>query len=80
MLPAMDDNGNLIVGGGSALYKSYLLRLWRDEPAGARWRWRAMLESVTEPGERHHFADVHRMLAFLHATCTHCKNEPPDTS
>jgi hypothetical protein len=44
-------------------YRSYLLRFWRgDEPGFA---WHAMLESVTEPGERHYFKDPESLLAYL---------------
>lgn len=44
-------------------YCSYLLRLWRSEETG--FAWRAMLESVTEPGERQYFKDLESLLAYL---------------
>jgi hypothetical protein len=44
-------------------YCSYLLRLWRSEETG--FAWRAMLESVTEPGERQYFKDIESLLAYL---------------
>ncbi len=44
-----------------AAYHSYLLRLWRDQaPDG----WHASLQS-TKTGERHSFADLDSLLAFL---------------
>lgn len=44
-------------------YRSYLLRLWQEEETGAPWR--AMLESVTESGERRYFKDLESLAAFL---------------
>lgn len=38
---------------------SYLLRLWRSDD-----QWRASLQSV-QSGERHMFADLESLLAFL---------------
>ena len=40
---------------------SYLLRLWR---AGGDGGWRALLQSIPD-GERHMFADLESLLAFL---------------
>jgi hypothetical protein len=40
---------------------SYLLRIWR---AGSEGGWRASLQSIPE-GERHMFADLESLLAFL---------------
>ena len=40
---------------------SYLLRLWRNGPEDG---WRASLQSV-QTGERHIFADLASLLAFL---------------
>src|SRR4051812_10439250 len=40
---------------------SYLLRIWR---AGGDGGWRASLQSIPE-GERHMFADLESLLAFL---------------
>jgi hypothetical protein len=42
---------------------SYLLRIWR---AGGDGSWRASLQSIPA-GERHMFADIERLLAFLFA-------------
>ena len=47
----------------SAEYCSFLLRLWREDP---RAPWRASLQS-TATGERHIFADIASLLAFLQA-------------
>ena len=44
-------------------YRSYLLRLWRGDEPGDDWH--AMLESVTEPGERHYFNCLENLTAFL---------------
>jgi hypothetical protein len=44
-------------------YKSYVLRLWREDVAGAPWR--ASLESITQGGERHQFPDLDSLVAFL---------------
>jgi hypothetical protein len=44
-------------------YKSYLLRLWREDVAGAPWR--ACLERIAHGGERHHFPDLDSLIAFL---------------
>ena len=44
-------------------YQSYLLRLWHTEEPGASWR--AMLESVSEPGKRHYFKDLASLTAYL---------------
>jgi len=43
-------------------YQSYLMRLWRADRDKA---WRVMLESVATH-ERHGFADVEGLCAFLH--------------
>lgn len=49
-------------------YRAYLLRLWRSGPDGD---WRGSLQSV-QTGERHLFADMEALLAFLieHVTAT----------
>jgi len=44
-------------------YRSYLLRLWHGDEPG--FEWRAMLESVTEPGERRYFKDIESLAAYL---------------
>lgn len=44
-------------------YQSYLLRLWLVEENGNRV-WRASLE-VTHSGEKHGFASLESMFAFL---------------
>jgi hypothetical protein len=46
-------------------YQSYLLRLWRISRHG-RPSWRASLESA-QTGERHGFADLASLVAFLEA-------------
>jgi hypothetical protein len=48
---------------GRPTYKSYLLRLWREDAAHASWR--ASLESITQGDERRHFPDVDSLVAFL---------------
>ena len=48
---------------GGPTYKSYLLRLWREDSASASWR--ASLESITQEGEPHHFPDLGGLVAFL---------------
>jgi hypothetical protein len=63
---AMSDDAGPILGAGAAVYKSYLLRVWRDVTPGARWR--ATLECVTVPQERQNFPDVDSLVAFLLAT------------
>lgn len=44
-------------------YRSYLLRLWRS--AETDFTWRAMLESVKAPGERHYFKDLESLMTYL---------------
>ena len=48
-------------GASEPLHRSYLLRLWRSNANG---HWRASLQSV-QSGERHMFADIDSLLAFL---------------
>ena len=48
---------------GGPTYKSYLLRLWREDTASASWR--ASLESITQESELHHFPDLGSLVAFL---------------
>jgi hypothetical protein len=48
---------------GGPTYRSYLLRLWREDSTSASWR--ASLESVTQEGEPHHFPDLGSLVAFL---------------
>jgi hypothetical protein len=45
-----------------AVYKSYLLRVWRDEENG---RIRIRLEVVQENPQIFHFADVDHFIGFL---------------
>ena len=52
-------------------YRSYLLRLWRVRGDGRDWR--ALLENV-ETGERHGFASIELLVAFLRAL------DDPETS
>jgi hypothetical protein len=44
------------------VYRSYLLRLWRDHP-GAPWR--ATLIDVVQPEEQRHFAALEALFVFL---------------
>ena len=53
------------IGDTPPMYRSFLLRLWRESEHGT---WRASLESVTT-GERHGFPDLPSLLAFLQAEC-----------
>lgn len=48
---------------GRPLYQSYLVRLWRESSHAP---WRAAVQS-TATGERHTFADVAGLLAYLRA-------------
>jgi hypothetical protein len=45
-----------------AVYKSYLLRVWRDEENG---RIRIRLEEVQENPQILHFADIDQFIGFL---------------
>jgi hypothetical protein len=47
-------------------YRVYLLRLWLAESEDGRPVWRAALEDA-RTGERHCFADLARLCAFLEA-------------
>jgi hypothetical protein len=47
-------------------YRAYLLRLWQSEDERGRRVWRAALEDV-RTSERHGFADLERLCAFLEA-------------
>jgi hypothetical protein len=47
-------------------YRAYLLRLWQAEGDDGHPVWRAALEDA-RTGERHGFADLARLLAFLEA-------------
>jgi hypothetical protein len=57
----------------SRRYESFLLRLWESDEDG-QLIWRASLES-TETGERHGFADLVSLFAYLE---TVCQTLPPD--
>jgi hypothetical protein len=60
--PALNDHdARPIRRARPASYHSYLLRLWRDQAPNG---WRASLQS-TKTGERHSFADLDSLLAFL---------------
>ena len=48
-------------------YESYLLRLWESDQSG-ELVWRASLES-THTGERHGFADLDSLFAYLETVC-----------
>ena len=54
-------------------YEAYLLRLWESDKAG-ELIWRALLES-TDTGERHGFAGLDSLFAYLE---TICQTLPPD--
>ena len=54
-------------------YRSYLLRLWHENEPGAPWR--VMLESITEPGNRHYFKDLESLMAYLLAQLAESKGE-----
>lgn len=58
------------------MYKSYLLRLWREDTPGATWR--AILESITEPRGQHHFADLDSLIAFLLISTSDTGRSPPE--
>lgn len=47
-------------------YRAFLLRLWRIDDQQGRQVWRAALEDA-RTGERHGFADLERLCAFLEA-------------
>ena len=47
-------------------YRAYLLRLWQVDGDDGRPVWRAALEDA-HSGERHGFADLTRLCAFLEA-------------
>jgi len=47
-------------------YRAYLLRLWRTDDERGSPVWRAALEDA-RTGERHGFADLARLCAFLEA-------------
>jgi hypothetical protein len=47
-------------------YHAWLLRLWRETPEA---HWRIALETVPA-GERHGFADLESLLAYLQTVCT----------
>ena len=44
-------------------YQSYLLRLWHTAEPSAPWR--AMLECITVPGQRHYFKDLEGLTVYL---------------
>ena len=50
-----------------AHYRAYLLRLWQTGE-GEATVWRVLLEDP-RTGERHGFADLDRLMAFLHEVC-----------
>jgi hypothetical protein len=51
-------------------YRAYILRLWQAEGEDGRLVWRAALEDA-HSGERHGFADLARLYAFLEALTAH---------
>ncbi len=44
------------------MYKSYLLRLWRDGPTTP---WRGMLAGITSAHEPRYFATLDELVAYL---------------
>ena len=63
-------------------YRVYLLRLWLAAAEDGRMVWRAALEDARS-GERHAFADLARLCAFLEAITadkTEHDTQPPRTS
>lgn len=54
-----------------AVYKSYLLRLWREGSACDEWR--AMVETVSGDNERRYFANLDELFQFL---LTEIENNP----
>lgn len=46
-----------------AVYKSYLLRLWRESSTSSEWR--VMVEAVSKDNERHHFTNLNELFQFL---------------
>ena len=59
---------------GGPTYKSYLLRLWRQDAEDAPWR--ASLECITQEDRPHHFPDAESLIAFLLAELN-TKQAPP---
>ena len=62
-------------------YRVYLLRLWLAEGEDSRPVWRAALEDA-RTGERHGFADLAQLCAFLDAVTddgTEHDTQPPHT-
>ena len=57
------------------MYKSYLLRLWRDDAPEAVWR--ASMQSIADPTEQRHFADLDSLVAFLLTHVTGTGRLPP---
>ena len=61
-------------------YRAYLLRVWQADDADGRLVWRAALEDA-RTGERHGFADLERLCAFLEeqaVSWTEPDARPPD--
>jgi hypothetical protein len=61
-------------------YRAYLLRLWRVDGDDGGPVWRASLEEARS-GERHGFADLARLYAFLDAQTARWAvdaDEPPE--
>jgi hypothetical protein len=54
----------------SRRYRVYLLRLWQAEGEDGQPVWRAALEDARS-GERHAFADLAQLCAFLEAQVGH---------
>jgi hypothetical protein len=58
------------------LYRAYLLRLWQSEGEDGRPVWRAALEDA-RTGDRHGFADLARLCAFLEAQTANWSGRDP---
>jgi hypothetical protein len=58
-------------------YRAYLLRLWSTD-AGDTLVWRALLEDP-HTGERHGFANLNALLAFLHDQTGETPTSPDNT-
>ncbi len=59
---------------GGPTYKSYLLRLWRQDAEDAPWR--ASLECITQEDRPRHFPDAESLIAFLLAELETSQSPP----
>jgi hypothetical protein len=65
------------VSDESDAYHTYILRLWRAQCQGT-WQWRASLEGP-HAGERHSFAGLEQLFAFLGEQCRKQVPGAPET-